>query len=321
MPTFNFVDLIIAAIIAAHLVRGVRAGFWPLAARLIALVVGLVGALWLYPLIAPFIASIIEIHIQLVYIGSFIAVFIIVQALAHALISHLFSYIPEEWRLSPVSKALGVFPAFVDGTILVSLLVLVAVVFPVPPAVREVVTNSYIGNYIVNVLPRTERIAQQWFGGAVERGLTYLTTKPDSDESVEIPYRPAELVIDEGGEARMLELVNRERAKVGAPPLVIDQTLVAVAREHSTDMWERGYFAHTNPDGLDPFDRMEAGGATFLIAGENLAFAPTVGLAHWGLMNSEGHKRNILDPRFGRIGIGVIDGGIYGKMYTQNFAN
>ena len=50
-----------------------------------------------------------------------------------------------------------------------------------------------------------------------------------------------------------------------------------------------------------------------------MALAPNVDRAHTGLMNSEGHKRNILDPAFGKIGIGVVDGGVYGKMFTQVF--
>ena len=51
------------------------------------------------------------------------------------------------------------------------------------------------------------------------------------------------------------------------------------------------------------------------------ALAPTVVIAHEGLMNSPGHRANILNPRFRRVGIGVADGGMHGKMFTQNFAD
>ena len=54
---------------------------------------------------------------------------------------------------------------------------------------------------------------------------------------------------------------------------------------------------------------------------ENLALAPNVDIAHKGLMNSPGHRANILSPSFGRVGIGVIDGGGYGKMFAQEFAD
>ena len=56
-----------------------------------------------------------------------------------------------------------------------------------------------------------------------------------------------------------------------------------------------------------------------LMAGENLAGAPTVERAHSGLMNSPGHRANILNPNFTHVGIGIVDGGPYGKMYTQTF--
>ena len=83
----------------------------------------------------------------------------------------------------------------------------------------------------------------------------------------------------------------------------------------------QGYFSHYNPEGESPFDRMEKAEINYLAAGENLALAPTVTLSHQGLMNSPGHKANILSPDYGKIGIGVIDGGIYGKMFVQEFTD
>lgn len=119
----------------------------------------------------------------------------------------------------------------------------------------------------------------------------------------------------------MLAMVNEERAHEGLSPLTVDPDMRAVARAHSQDMWSRQYFSHEDLDGGSPFDRMRAGGVSFRTAGENLALAPTTAIAHRGLMNSPGHRRNIMEPAFGRIGIGVIDGGTRGMMFTQVFAN
>ena len=66
---------------------------------------------------------------------------------------------------------------------------------------------------------------------------------------------------------------------------------------------------------------MRAVGVTYQAAGENLALAPTVQVAHEGLMNSPGHRANLLNARFRRVGIGVADGGMHGKMFTQNFTD
>ena len=119
----------------------------------------------------------------------------------------------------------------------------------------------------------------------------------------------------------MLELVNRERAAAGLAPLAPDPELTEVARAHSTDMFARGYFSHITPEGRSPFDRMNAAGVKYQTAGENLALAPTLPIAHNGLMNSPGHRANILRPEFGRVGIGIMDGGARGLMVTQNFRN
>jgi len=119
----------------------------------------------------------------------------------------------------------------------------------------------------------------------------------------------------------MLDLVNKERAAAGLHPLVADPELTEVARRHSADMFARGYFAHDTPEGLSPFDRMRAANVHFLTAGENLALAPTLSVAHNGLMNSPGHRENILRPQFGRVGIGILDGGMRGLMVSQEFRN
>jgi uncharacterized protein YkwD len=97
--------------------------------------------------------------------------------------------------------------------------------------------------------------------------------------------------------------------------------MAEVARAHSRDMFARGYFSHVSPDGGKLSERIRQRELRYLLAGENLALAPTLPMAHQGLMNSPGHRANILRPHFGRLGIGVLDGGAHGLMVTQNFRN
>ena len=111
------------------------------------------------------------------------------------------------------------------------------------------------------------------------------------------------------------------RVRQGLPPVSFDDKLRDVARAHSKDMFKRGYFSHYTLEGLSPFDRMEDAQITYQYAGENLALAPTTPFAMQGLMNSPGHRANILNPNFNKVGIGVIDGGIFGKMYSQEFSD
>ncbi len=282
---------------------------------------GFTVALATYQAVGKFFVDRIDMPLQYGYILSFIFLFLLVQALMGIVFNKLLVKLPEKWHKHVLNKTAGIFPAILDGLIFISLIVILISILPISGKIKEDITHSYIGNSLINTTPVIEDYARRIFGTSIEESLTRFAIKPNPDETVSIPFKPKSLTVDEESEQAMLVLLNEERAKVGAKPLVIDQTIVEVARKHSLDMWLHGYFAHENLEGKDPFDRMNEGGVKYTTAGENLAFAPTVGIAHQGLMNSPGHKRNILDPAFRRVGIGVISGGIYGKMFTQNFAN
>lgn len=86
-------------------------------------------------------------------------------------------------------------------------------------------------------------------------------------------------------------------------------------------MFERRYFSHYSPEVKVVTYRMEQDGISFTIVGENLVYAPDVLTAHTGLKESVDHRKNILEPQFHRIGVGVIRGGVYGRMFTQVFAD
>ena len=117
----------------------------------------------------------------------------------------------------------------------------------------------------------------------------------------------------------MFDLVNEERVNDGKQPLVWDDALLPIARAHSEEMFKLKYFSHQSPVNGSPFDRLKAAGVTYTRAGENLAYAQSVTIAHRGLMESEGHRENILRPEFTHIAIGVISAGPYGRMFTQMF--
>jgi Ca2+-binding RTX toxin-like protein len=133
----------------------------------------------------------------------------------------------------------------------------------------------------------------------------------------------------------MLELVNRERAKTGAQPLAFNGNLNASADSHSDWMIATDTFSHTETGGSSPHQRMMDAGYAFSgswTSGENIAWASTrapaglqdeVQLLHTNLMNSPGHKANILNGTFREIGIG-FDTGPYqtwdGAFVTQHFA-
>lgn len=122
-----------------------------------------------------------------------------------------------------------------------------------------------------------------------------------------------------GQEQQMVDLVNRERTKNGLSPLTVDLEVARVAGIKSQDMVDKNYFSHNSPTYGSPFDMMKNFGISYLTAGENLAGNATVEKAHEALMNSTGHRQNILSPDFTHIGIGVRASQKYGYIYTQMF--
>lgn len=139
------------------------------------------------------------------------------------------------------------------------------------------------------------------------------------EEEPEPPADPSFSLSQE--EAAMLELVNRERRQAGLRPLEIHEELTKLARIKARDMIENNYFSHYSPIHGSPFQMMAKAGIRYRYAGENLAGASTVERAHSSLMNSPGHRANILNPNFTHIGIGIVDGGPYRKMFVQMFIN
>lgn len=131
------------------------------------------------------------------------------------------------------------------------------------------------------------------------------------------PEQPAQGL--SADEQTMLNLVNSARASAGLQPLQADMSLVKLARLKGQDMIDKNYFSHTSPTYGSPFDMMKSAGISYRYAGENLAGAPTVDSAHTNLMNSSGHRANILNGNFTKVGIGVVNGGPYGKMFVQMF--
>lgn len=142
-----------------------------------------------------------------------------------------------------------------------------------------------------------------------------------SDRGRQLPFRvpPDDLLSDPTAEEQLLALVNAERTQRGLSPLTADSALVPIAHAHAVEMFDLGYFAHESPNTGTPFDRLLDGGIASLAAGENLAYAPSVEIAHRGLMESPGHRANILSPAFGRAGIGIVRSRYYGLMIVQLF--
>lgn len=117
----------------------------------------------------------------------------------------------------------------------------------------------------------------------------------------------------------MVNLVNQARTENGLPALQVDTQLVQLARMKSQDMITNNYFSHTSPTYGTPFQMLTNYGVSYRTAGENIAGNSSVTAAFTSLMNSPGHRANILSSSYTSVGIGVVSGGPYGEMITQLF--
>lgn len=122
-------------------------------------------------------------------------------------------------------------------------------------------------------------------------------------------------------EQQMVTLINQARAQNNLPALQVDMQVTNVARIKAQDMIDNNYFSHNSPKYGSPFDMMKSFGVHFVKAGENIAGNQTVQAAHNALMNSPGHRQNILSPDYTHIGIGIKQGGQYGNMFSQMFVS
>ena len=252
---------------------------------------------------------------------AFLGIVLLARILLNAFSRLLLRQTTEAQHRHGANRLLGLLPGFANGLIQTAVVAALLLTLPFQNRVSDLARESRLANATA---PPAFRLMQELapvFSEPLRHTLPKPATTKDGHETVTLPYAVSNPQIREDLEAKMLALVNEEREREGLKPVAADPEMRAVARAHSKDMFARRYFAHINPDGDDPFDRMRAHRVKYTTAGENLALAQTLRQAHDGLMNSPGHRANILQPHFGRLGIGIQDGGIYGLMITQNFRN
>jgi uncharacterized protein YkwD len=319
--SFNFIDALLIFFILLSVLSGWQRGFILSLLDLLRWIGSLLAGLYFYQTVGRWLGSLNDWteawNHPLAFVLIVVTISILFQILSHAFLKRL----PRDIHKRRVNRLFGILPGFVNGLILAAILSSMLFSMPFSDGLQEKTRESATANYLAGYTEELETALSTIFGEAVQQTLNRRTIHPESNERIELSFKVAETRPRPEIEAQMLEMVNRERVAGGLKPLEADPELTEVARKHSADMFARGYFSHDTPENLDPFDRMRRDGVRFSTAGENLALAPTVQIAHNGLMNSPGHRANILRPQFGRVGIGIMDGGRRGLMVTQNFRN
>lgn len=316
----NLVDWLILITFLFALFDGWRRGLVALVLDLVALVVGIWIAFSLYLPIGNFLGSLgLSDGLQPI-LGFFLAL-LIVESILRVVFGLVARIIPGVLGGSIVSRTGGSVVAVFKQCVVLTLLINLLLFLPVVPQIRNAIQESMLGPKFAVQTPVFERAFSQIITPAIRELQTQTTITKITESAVDIDTPITVLSIDSSAEQELYRLVNQERRSRGLGELKWSDDLTDVARVHSKDMWQRQFFAHVNPSGQTPFDRIDAYGINYIAAGENLALAPTTPIAHQGLMDSPGHRENILNQNYGTIGIGAVRNGLYGVMYTQLFTN
>ena len=321
MMSLTFVDVLLVLVVLFGVWQGWRRGLLLGLLDLVRWVGGLLFALRFYQPVARWMGPRVSWDEAWDEPAAFLLTAVLAGLVIQLVGEALLRRVSEATHRGTVNRTLGMIPGAAGGLISAAILASLLMAAPLPEAARESARQSAVADRLTSYTERLEERLAPVFNDAIQQTLNRLTIRPESNERVELGFKVEAVRPRPDLEAQMLELVNQERAAAGLGPVAPDPELTEVARAHSADMFARGYFAHVSPDGLNPFDRMTRAGVTYRAAGENLALAPTVRVAHTGLMNSPGHRANILHPSFGRLGIGIMDGGYRGIMVSQEFRN
>ena len=317
----NWVDLLIILFLLFYIHDGWRKGFIELFSDLVAFVVGFTLALKLYPFAAEFLTTQFSFPISLAKAGGFLVLGLFFEQILAMFGKWIQGKLPGKISLNRLNVSLGIIPSSINAFIILAFTLPILLGLPMQPQFKQALSNSKIAGFITSRTQKLETALTVVFGDVISESLNFITIKPVSHDVVDLNFTQSELTIDEGNEYEMLALVNTARRDQGLNELVLDERLRSLARDYATEMFKGGFFSHYTPEGESPFDRMEANNINYLAAGENLALAPNITIAHQGLMDSPGHRANILSSDFGRVGIGVVDGGIYGKIFVQEFTD
>ncbi|MCK5412990.1 MAG: CvpA family protein [Candidatus Pacebacteria bacterium] len=320
----NWIDLIIIFYLLTHFADGAKRGLYSIIVNMVSFVVALIISYFTYSYTAHIFISLFgleNVYANIIgfFLNMFVIKFIILVMSRRKLPDSLFVFNKCFKR-----RVTCGFTSLLYSSIVVFLLLSITLSFSLPFIFRNQVASSSFGKVVVVDPVRINKGLENIFGDVLSTTMSkfdFMTVGDGKSETIYLGYTTSDVKVDEKDEADMLKLINQERESRNLLPLIEDEQAKQTARKHGIDMFQKGYFSHVNLENQIPSYRMKQGGVEFNFSGENLALSKDLPSAHNGLMNSTGHRKNILQPLYHRVGIGVIDGGEYGKIFVQNFAD
>lgn len=317
----NGVDLFLIIVFLLSVLSGYKQGFISGTLSLLIWLGSLVISLFFYQYLAEWLLQVFPKLLVWAMPLSFLILLIISRSVLLFITDRFLRHIPKESHQNQINKFGGIVPGAINGLVWATILSALLLAVPLSNTITQKTRESKIANRLSAYVEWLDEKFAPVFDEAIDKTINKVTVDPGSEKHVRLPFTVSNPEPRPELENEMLDMLNEERRKKGLKPLKADEESKMVARDHSLDMFNRGYFSHVSPEGTSPGTRMRKGGVRFITSGENLALGQTVLICHNGLMNSPGHRANILNPAYGRVGIGILDGGKYGLMITQNFRN
>ena len=307
----NGIDLLLLLIVLLGLWQGWRQGLVRGTAELVVFAALVLIAVWCSLPVGAYLNRWVLVEDPRAAPASFLTLLVLGRVLLRVVLRRILAQSARATLLagpSVLDRSLGVVPGAVNGFFNAAVVAMILLALPLTDAASKSVQSSALATKLAAPADGVEAQLGLIFEPAISRAMSRFTIQPQQDAAIELPFVVTDARPRPDLEAAMLVLLNEERRKHGLRPLTADTEALETARAHSRDMFARSYFSHITPDGRTPFDRMRKSSLRFMTAGENLALARTVPIAHQGLMNSPGHRANILRAAFGRVSIGVMDG-------------
>jgi len=318
------VDIIIVLMLVQAAISGHKRGLIHLIFELVCLLAATATAFFLYQVVGSGIRNWVPLSVSLTNTIAFVVLWIMSETIYTLVMwSFVLARIKKQFLLQEVNEFGGAVLGVAKTAVILIVALLLFAGLPLQATIKRAVTDAYIPN----VLLTGTGLWQTWMSSNLGRDigdtLNFYTVPANADSEVatELGFSTTDVKVSASSEEALLGLINHERADKSLPLLKMNEKTRLVARKYAIKMLAGGYFSHVDLQGNTPYIRLREGGVVFDAAGENLASAPTVQLAHQGLMNSKGHRDNILSPYFSTVGIGVVDAGPYGIMVVEDFTD
>ena len=318
-------DFLLGGFFLFLFLRGWARGFVKEAMDLLGVIFGLAVAFRLSPAAGAVVSGTFGSGPTVSRVIGGLLLFMVVGGVA-ALIAHYLQRVARLPGLALGNRLTGAGLALAWGAFLATLVLSVVSLFRLPAAVADQLEESTVASTLTDPTGVPQAVFAQVSGDRVLGVLLSLDDLVggrrvivDGPDTVELAATDPDAVeADPEAALELFEALNEERADAGLAALAWSDTLADVASAHGTEMYVEGYFSHQSPVTGDVTARVATADGRYGYLGENLALAADVVEAHDGLVESPGHRANMLAPQYTSVGLSSIQGPL-GLMVVQVF--